>query len=110
MPPEWSDAEWEPLGRYVSGTGDESEREALERWVSADPDLRSVADAMRSAGRGTAPPLAEAELASAWKNLQHMMARTAPRDLRLMRSAGELGERGTSWRRPVMWAGAVAHI
>lgn len=51
------DIDWAGLDRYVTGQGTPDELAELERWVNGDPELRALAEVMRTAGRtvGQAP-------------------------------------------------------
>lgn len=67
--------DWERLDRYVTGRGTPEELDALERWVDADPELRALADAMRTAGRpaGVAPGAWDTR--AAWRRTQRFVRR-----------------------------------
>jgi transmembrane sensor len=68
-----SEHDWERLERYVSGGGTAEELEELERWVSASPELRALADGMRTVGQHPAGRTQVWDEEAAWRRVSRRM-------------------------------------
>jgi transmembrane sensor len=65
--------DWEQLDRFVSGLGSPQEREQLAAWVTADPELRALADAMRSVGQSPGGGAQKLDTDAAWQNVREQI-------------------------------------
>jgi transmembrane sensor len=65
--------DWGRLDRYVSEQGTPEELAELERWVNADPELRALAEAMRTAGRPTGQEPSDWNVQAAWQRVHRRM-------------------------------------
>lgn len=98
-------SEWERLDRYVSGRGTPDELEALRRWVESDPELRALAETMRTAGRCPETPPAAWNTRGNWQQLQRRM-RWADRPPLRLTGSGDVSAPG--WRRAGGWRAVAA--
>ena len=97
---DWDTIDWERLDRYAAGRGSPDELAALEAWVTAHPELRALAAAMRTVGRPPGEAAGPWDVASAWQRLRRRLHHVP---LRLLSSSGgatsPLGSPPRRWAR-----------
>jgi len=69
------DIDWDRLHRYLTGSATPEELEALACWVNADPELRALAETLRTAGRPPGVNLDIPDARAAWQRLHRRIRR-----------------------------------
>lgn len=83
-----NDFDWDRLDRYVTGSGSPEQLAALERWIDSDPELRALADSMRTIGRPPEAAAGEWDVRAAYDGLHRRMRLVGRPQLRVHSATG----------------------
>lgn len=103
------DIDWERLDRYVAGEGTPAECEELRRWAESDPELRAIAEVMRTAQRLPGAELLRWDARQSWAVVAERLGLPSDWSAESPSSAPAARPVRRSARRPVLQLASIGH-